>query len=236
MFIVQIINPREINARSLNFIKEFEKWEPCAYTNAAAEKNLSIGYGHKVKSGESFTNGTCIIKEQGLELLKDDLSEASACIEKTVQAPLTDNQFGALVSWIFNVGCPASSQSTLVRILNAGNANQICDELRKDNKVLIKSVRVNVQTTINTWQISSEVIRRREDECALYKSNGDNPTDRFNMTCTMDEDYLNKYPGNRPCIANYYNKEGMSCNYTCKFEPPKTCNPDYMGNRRSHYC
>lgn len=189
-------NHREINAKSLNFIKDFEKWEPCAHTN-------------------------------------DGIGE---CIERIVRGTLTDNEFGALVSWTFTEGCAASTQSTLVRILNVGSgANEICVELRKDNKIVIKSVKVDGITTILTKQISNELIRRREDECALYKSNGDSPIDRFNMTCTYDADYLQKYPGNQPCIANYHNKEGMSCYYYCKFEFPKTCTPVYM-SRRSQFC
>ena len=43
-----------------------------------------------------------------------------SCIKSYVKVKLNDNQFGALVSWSFNVGCENAQMSTLVRELNAG--------------------------------------------------------------------------------------------------------------------
>lgn len=99
-------NAREINDKSLNFVKDYEKWRPCAYLDAV--QKLTIGYGHVIKADESFTNTSCITEEQGLALLRNDLSVATKCIERNVHVPLTDNQFGALVAWTFNVGCGAT--------------------------------------------------------------------------------------------------------------------------------
>lgn len=49
---------------------------------------------------------------------------------------LNANQYGALVSWAFNVGCGAAKSSTLIKDLNAGkNARTVIDtELPKWNK------------------------------------------------------------------------------------------------------
>lgn len=58
------------------------------------------------------------------------------------KAVLNLNQYGALVSWSFNEGCPAAESSTLVKRLNAGeNVNTVLsEELPKwvygNNKVL----------------------------------------------------------------------------------------------------
>lgn len=125
--LVALISAREINDKSINFIKDYEKWRTCAYLDAVGK--LTIGYGHLVQPGENFTNQSCITEEQGLELLRNDLSTASNCIEKIVRMSLTDNQFAALVSWTFNVGCGAAKQSTLVAKLNAGGqASEIYNE------------------------------------------------------------------------------------------------------------
>lgn len=159
-FVVALSAARELNDKSLNFIKDFEKWRSCAYTSDGANR-LTIGYGHLVKPGEHYTIDTCITEEQGLQLLRNDLSEATRCIERLVRVSLTDNEFGALVSWAFNMGCGGARKSQLVRKLNAGSqANEICDELRRWNKVTINGRK----------QVSNGLVRRREAECTLYKS------------------------------------------------------------------
>lgn len=158
--VIALCAARELNDKSLNFIKDFEKWKPCGYTSDGANR-LTIGYGHLVKPGDHFTIDSCITEEQGLELLRNDLLTASNCIERIVRVPINDNQFGALVSWAFNMGCGGATQSTLVKKLNAGNqANEICNELRRWNKVTINGRK----------QVSNGLVRRREAECTLYES------------------------------------------------------------------
>lgn len=159
-FVMAMSAARELNEKSLNFIKDFEKWMPCAYSNDGANR-LTIGYGHLIKPGDGFNKDSCITKEQGLKLLRSDLSIAINCIEKIVKVKLTDNQFGALVSWTFNVGCGAATTSSLVKKLNGGGkADEICNELRQWNKVTING----------KLQVSQGLVRRREGECTLYKS------------------------------------------------------------------
>lgn len=158
--VVALNATRELNDKSLNFIKDFEQWRSCGYTTDGANR-LTIGYGHLLKPGEPYTIDTCITEAQGLELLQNDLAEAIRCIERNVRVPLTDNQFGALVSWAFNAGSGGAARSTLVRKLNAGSdANEICAELRRWNKVTINGRK----------QVSNGLVRRRDAECTLYKS------------------------------------------------------------------
>lgn len=121
------------------------------------EVYFTIGYGHLVNSGDGFNKNSCITEERGLQVLKNDLLTATNCIGRHVRVPLTDNQFGALVSWAFNVGSGAASKSTLVTKLNAGSpASEICQELRRWNK--------------GGGKVLPGLTRRREDECTLYKS------------------------------------------------------------------
>lgn len=57
-------------------------------------------------------------------------------LDTTSNVVLNANQYGALVSWAFNVGCGASGSSTLISRLNAGeNPNTVAaEELPKWNK------------------------------------------------------------------------------------------------------
>lgn len=209
-FLIALNSAREINDKTLNFIKDYEKWRSCAYFDAVGK--LTIGYGHLIKPDENFTSDSCITEEQGLQLLKNDLLTSSNCIERIVHVPLTDNQFGALVSWTFNVGCGAATNSTLVSKLNAGILeNDICEQLRRWNK--------------GNGKILAGLVRRREDECSLFNSHGDNPIDRANITCEI-------WHGN-VCMSNYHNTKGISCFYKCQFTDKShtDCQPYYLGYR-----
>ena len=80
---------------------------------------------------------------------------------------LNGNQYGALVDWSFNAGCPGATGSTLIRRLNAGeDPNTVAaEELPKWNKG-----RVNGQLVV-----LPVLVRRRATEVALFQT----PSDGF---------------------------------------------------------
>jgi GH24 family phage-related lysozyme (muramidase) len=55
-------------------------------------------------------------------------------VEALVETPLTDNQFGALVSFTFNLGRGNLAKSTLLRKLNGGDYDGAAIEFNKWNK------------------------------------------------------------------------------------------------------
>jgi len=61
-----------------------------------------------------------ITQEQADARLQLDVQTAVSCVNRKVGPALTQNQFDALVSFVFNLGCGAFSGSTLLRLLNAG--------------------------------------------------------------------------------------------------------------------
>lgn len=104
-----------INLRVIELVKKFEGLRLRAYTCPAGK--LTIGYGH---TGPEVCSGQQISIEQAEQLLSHDLSEAGAAVSELVKVPLTENQFSALVSFVFNCGTPAFAASTLLLSLNAG--------------------------------------------------------------------------------------------------------------------
>lgn len=102
-----------ISENGLNLIKLFEAFKPVVYPCAAGKP--TIGYGHVVKDGESFTTLT---EKEATQLLKSDCAIAENCVNKLVKVPLNQNQFDALVSFAFNVGCNAFFTSSLLKMLN----------------------------------------------------------------------------------------------------------------------
>jgi lysozyme len=94
-------------------------------------KGNSIGYGHLIKAGESFTS---ISEAQGRELLAQDVAWAVDAVNSAVSVELDQNQFDALVSFVYNVGKGAFLGSTLLRKLNAGDYDGAAAEFPRWNR------------------------------------------------------------------------------------------------------
>ena len=87
-----------------------------------------------------MARGLTITVAQAEAALEYDLNETAAKIDELVKVELTDNQFGALVSFAFNVGLGAFTKSTLLKKLNKGEYASVPAELAKwrfnDGKVM----------------------------------------------------------------------------------------------------
>lgn len=70
---------------------------------------------------------------------------------------LNMNQYGALVSWSFNVGCGAAEGSQLIKRLNAGG---------KPNTVLAEEL---PKWRLGNGEVLPGLVRRRKAEVALAK-------------------------------------------------------------------
>jgi lysozyme len=106
---------REINQEGLNLIKNWETCELVAYVCPAGV--LTIGWGH---TGHDVRRGMKITQAEADGLLIRDVAIASRAVERLVKVPISDNQFSALVSFVFNVGETQFKTSTLLRLLNEG--------------------------------------------------------------------------------------------------------------------
>jgi lysozyme len=101
---------------------------------------LTIGYGHLIRPGESFGK---ISQLQAEQLLISDLAVAEHAVNSLVRVSITQNQFDALVSFVFNVGSGNFGSSTLLKELNAGNYNDAANQLTQWNKVTVGGVKVS---------------------------------------------------------------------------------------------
>lgn len=103
--------------KALQIIKAAEGCELKAYLCPA---NIpTIGYGHtKTVTLADVKRGKTITQNEADRLLALDLAEFEKGLARLVKVPLTDNQFGALVSFAFNVGLGALSSSTLLKKIN----------------------------------------------------------------------------------------------------------------------
>ena len=103
---------------------------------------LTIGYGHLLTKDEltselveignvnvEYWQG--LTEEQAIELFDQDLDWAESAVNRNVNVELNQNQFEALVSFVFNVGSGAFRKSTLLRKLNVGEYDEVPNQLRR---------------------------------------------------------------------------------------------------------
>src|SRR5271170_2925710 len=83
----------------------------------------TIGYGHTlgVKMADTCT------QEQADVWLASDLVNAQKCITGLVKVVITQNQYDALTSLAYNIGCGNFSKSTVLLELNACNIQLAAD-------------------------------------------------------------------------------------------------------------
>lgn len=76
----------------------------------------TIGYGHLIKPGEDFRGG--ITEDAATELLRADIATAERAVQDNITAPITQNQYDALVMLAYNIGSDAFKKSTVVQYIN----------------------------------------------------------------------------------------------------------------------
>lgn len=104
----------------------------------------TIGVGHTGKvDGKKITKSTKITAEKSRELLKEDIAEAARAVDELVHPkyPLTQHQKAALVSFVFNIGEGAFSNSTMLRLLNTNQIDAAAQQFARWNKAAGKELR-----------------------------------------------------------------------------------------------
>lgn len=142
----------------IELIKRWEGFRGQVYdANPAATRNgaapdWTIGYGHKLRDGESFPNGVTLA--QGQAILIVDLQMAEDRVYKFITRRLTQSQFDALVSLAFNLTY-SSWKMAAARINNGETASSVLSRYVYGGGVKLAGL-----------------VSRRADEIALYYTEG----------------------------------------------------------------
>lgn len=107
------------NSAGVDLIKSFERLELEAYLDAVGVPSIGFGHTQGVKLGDKIT------KYKAEKFLKEDLAEAEEAVTKYVLVVLNENQFSALVSFVFNVGTYNFRTSTLLKMVNAEKWSEV---------------------------------------------------------------------------------------------------------------
>jgi lysozyme len=130
-----------------------EQFEGCMLTAYQDQVGVwTIGYGH---TGSDVHSGLTITQDQAEALLASDIAAAAVFVNQAVTVPLAQNEFDALVDFVFNLGRGAFAGSTLLKELNAGQFS-------------------NAAAQFALWshaggQVVAGLLRRRQAEMALFQ-------------------------------------------------------------------
>jgi lysozyme len=110
------VNQFTYSGKGLALTEQFEGCRLTAYQDQVGV--WTIGYGH---TGPEVCAAMTITPEDAQALLARDVSNAAAFVNKIVQVQITQEEFDALVDFVFNLGVGSFERSTLLRLLNAGD-------------------------------------------------------------------------------------------------------------------
>lgn len=167
------IQEMRTSADGIELIKEFEDFFPNAYRDPVGV--WTIGWGHT----DGVEEGDVITKEEGEVYLAADLRETERYIKHYVQVPLTQHQFDALVSLVFNMGIGNFVKSSVYKFLNRGNYAEAC-------KQFSRYVNGTHRDTGETEKFEG-LVRRRAAEMALWNLPDHVPSDKSPIWPPLNE-------------------------------------------------
>ncbi|GMK53509.1 hypothetical protein CspeluHIS016_0100950 [Cutaneotrichosporon spelunceum] len=148
-----------LNAAGIALVKEFEGFVPSPAPDPIGLP--TVGYGHlcETKGCGEVRYKFPLTQATASQLLNDDLPRYTTCLGEMLGSGVTlnDNQWAALTSWVYNLGCGQTKSSTAIRRINAG-----------ENPTTV------VEQEFPKWvyaggQKFSGLVRRRDAEIALCK-------------------------------------------------------------------
>ncbi|MFN3608601.1 MAG: lysozyme [Hyphomonas sp.] len=152
--------PLRTSARGLDLIKGFEGFRPRA--SRLPDGRWIVGYGHTrtARQGLQVTP-----QDAELVLTHSDLSLIEQLIRDEVLAPLTQNEFDALVSFAWNIGPGAFQSSSVLANLNEGDRLSAASDMW-----LWRKGRVSGEV-----KIIDALVRRRAAEISLFLTHPSGP-------------------------------------------------------------
>lgn len=141
----------------LEIVRTFEGFRPKAYYDLGGNKGkLTVGYGFTNYDIPELKPGYTIDQKRAEELLPNLINRKyGPSVQQNVKVPLTDQQYSALTSLVYNIGPTNFAKSTLLQKLNSGDYDGAANEFSR-------------------WiyaggQPATGLVRRRAAEQALFK-------------------------------------------------------------------
>jgi lysozyme len=111
-------------------IEFYEGFRSNAYLCPAG--TCTIGYGH---TGSDVRPGMVISRATAERLLEKDMKHAADAVADMIRVRLSEQQYGSLISWVFNIGAGAAADSTVIFLVNRRKFLSAADALMHWNHV-----------------------------------------------------------------------------------------------------
>ena len=138
---------------AIDLVKHFEGLSLNAYRDPAGIP--TIGYGH---TGHDVAMGQSITPDDAEALLASDLEAAAHDVAGMLRIPPTSGQLGALTSFAFNLGAGALESSTLLRMINTGDAAGAANQFGRWTHVTVNGMHI----------VLPGLVTRRAAEAAMF--------------------------------------------------------------------
>lgn len=148
-----LMTEQNMSADVVALIKKHEGLRLKPYKDQAG--HLTIGWGHRIQPGETFTT---ITTAQAEALLRADMVRIWNAIQGGIKRTLTAGQKAAVMCLAFNIGATAFLESTLLKKLNAGDLAGAAAEFPRWNKVTVNGEKI----------VSAGLVKRRADEQKVF--------------------------------------------------------------------
>lgn len=120
----------------------------------------TIGWGHVIKLTDNIIPP--ISSGQAETFLRNDIAWAEEAVNKWVEVQLTQNQFDALVCFVFNVGATNFKSSTLLKLLNQGQFDLIPAQFvrwNQSNGKILRGLMNRRAAEVLLWQTSDKELK-----------------------------------------------------------------------------
>ena len=108
---------RPIPSKAVDIIKKFEGCELTSYKDSGGI--WTIGYGHTL----GVIPGMTITQEQAEEYLREDLQDIEPKVSELITTTINNNQYSAILSFVYNVGIGNFKASTLLKVISSTNTD-----------------------------------------------------------------------------------------------------------------
>ena len=162
------MHPQQISKNGVDLIKKFEGLHRLgkdgnirSYRCPAGKWTCGWGSTKGVRSGTTWT------RQEAEERLMADIEEHEHIVKQYVTVPLTQSQYDALVSFVYNLGGGNFRSSTLLKKLNQGLYDEVPEQLMRWNKARVDGKLTPLKG----------LTRRRSAEAAIFAAEAKLPSE-----------------------------------------------------------
>jgi lysozyme len=152
----------DLSDSGLRALSHHEGYVSDAYDDEAG--NCTIGYGHLIHTGpcDEDEQNQSVNHRLGRQMLRRDVRKAERTVRKKVKTDLNQNQFDALVSFVYNVGPKGSAK--VLDLANKGELDKVGPKMREYHFVTA----TDKKTGTKKKRTSAILVRRRRHESTLF--------------------------------------------------------------------